>query len=248
MRNVFLQSLEMMHAAFRRLERHVPAPKWVLVHDAWTWRYEEQTILQAIVQKLARYVSGLHATDVLLAHGLIQEQLAIQRILDELGEDILFLSLAVIKGEITPTHDRYLQEFWAEEFDDPNPLKSTQKRGMIRRSTIRSYAAQAGALADPHAWHTSGNTVYKTFSGYLHCASPQIMDMVGGDEAGIPRFHLSGMAGTPRVREGMLSAWNYFLRGLMAFVIAAKAFGDAKLVEALTQALESFEKTDPGLQ
>lgn len=247
MREVFLQTLDVMEAAFRRLERLVPPPKWVKIHDYEVWRYQERSIHQAIIQKLARQISGLHAMDKLLLSGCIQEANAMQRILDEIGEDIMFLSIAEISGDISDNHLRYLENFWSEEFNDPDPMKSHQKRGMLRRSTIRSYIAGASALSDPYTWHASGNAVYKTFSGYVHAASPQIMDMVGGNGEDHPMFHVRGMVGTPRIREGILSAWNYFLRGFMSLTIAAKAFGDGELVKALYGAMDKFEKTDPGI-
>ena len=247
MRDVFLQALDVMEAAFRRLERLVPPPKWVKVHGYGVWRYQERSIHQAIIQKLARQISGLHAMDALLLSGCIQESNAMQRILDEIGEDVMFLSIATISDNISEIHQRYLEDFWEEEFNDPDPMKSQQKRRMLRRNTIRSYIANASALPDPYKWHASGNAVYKTFSGYIQAASPQIMDMVGGGGEGSPAFHVRGMLGTPRVREGVLSAWNYFLRGFMSLTIAAKAFGDRKLVKALYGAMDKFEKTDPGI-
>src|SRR5687767_14604213 len=109
MRAVFLQSLEVMEHAFRRLERRVPPVEqpW---KDGFVLRYRERTIEQALIQKLARQVSGLHAIDALLLKGLAQEQAVIQRTLDEIGEDIHFLVLAVASGEITPLHQRYLDD------------------------------------------------------------------------------------------------------------------------------------------
>jgi hypothetical protein len=101
MRAVFLQSLEVMERAFRRLEKRVPPPAEQPWKDGFVLRYRERTIEQALIQKLARQVSGLHAVDALLLKGLAQEQGVIQRTLDEIGEDIHFLVLAVTSGEVT---------------------------------------------------------------------------------------------------------------------------------------------------
>lgn len=60
--------------------------------DDFVFRYAEQTIQQAVVQKLARTVSGLHAVETLLDHVLFQEQGMVQRVVDEVQEDIWFLS------------------------------------------------------------------------------------------------------------------------------------------------------------
>jgi hypothetical protein len=65
-RQLFVQTLELLEKAFRRLETQVPPPKRKPWKDGFVFRYAEQTIQQAIVQKLARTISGLHAVDTLL--------------------------------------------------------------------------------------------------------------------------------------------------------------------------------------
>lgn len=50
-----------MENAFRRLEGQVPAPQWQPWNDGFVLRHKEQMIEQALIQKLARVVSGLHA-------------------------------------------------------------------------------------------------------------------------------------------------------------------------------------------
>ena len=121
-------------------EGRVPPPTRKVWRDSFVFRYEERTIHQAIVQKLARTISGLHAIEILLARGLFQEQGIVQRTLDEIGEDILFLSLGVIYGDITHRHRQYLKYFYEEEFQDPsNILGSHSSRGMVPREKIRAF-------------------------------------------------------------------------------------------------------------
>jgi hypothetical protein len=121
------QIIHRLDKAFRRMEGRVPPPQKVQRGDGFVFRYAERAIQQAIVQKLARVVSGLHAARLLCENGLVQEQAAIQRILDESLEDILFLAYAVIGNEQTPLHQEYLQEFYKEE-----------NNVMIKRWRIRS--------------------------------------------------------------------------------------------------------------
>ena len=64
------------------------------------------------------------------------------------------------------------------------------------------------------------------------------MDMCGGNPQ---RFHAANMLGTPRMAEHVDDAWNYFYRGLLSFVAAAKALGDQSLVDVLYQHIEKFE-------
>jgi hypothetical protein len=119
MRKLFHQALTVMDNAFRRLEAQVPAPKTQPFNDSFVFRYEEKTIEQALIQKLARVISGLRAVDILLFHGHIQEQSVLHRTLDELNEDIMFLTAAVTNDTVTDLHKQYLEAFWAEEFDVP---------------------------------------------------------------------------------------------------------------------------------
>jgi hypothetical protein len=89
----FQPILRALEVAFRQIETKIPQPVQGL--DG-RFRFQEQTIQQAIVQKLARLISGLHSVEVLLERGLFQERGMIQRAVDEIEEDIWFLALAVI--------------------------------------------------------------------------------------------------------------------------------------------------------
>jgi len=86
MRAALLQFLEVMERAFRRLEQQVPPPVEQPWKEGFVLRYGERTIEQALIQKLVRQVSGLHAIDALLLKGLAQEQGVIQRTLEDIGE------------------------------------------------------------------------------------------------------------------------------------------------------------------
>lgn len=239
MRDLYLQAVGVMENAFRRLEGGCPPPQWVSQGEGHVFRHVEQQIEQALVQKLARYISGLHAIDALLLNGFVQEQGVIQRTLDEIGDDILFLVLAVTTGEVTPLHQRYLVDFWAEEFDGPTPLQSSQKRGMVKRKNIHAYLSRAQGMDDPSTSDALQRTLHKAYSGYVHAASPHIMEMVGGMP---PVFHLSGMQGTPRIEEHARDAENYVYRGLLAALGVANAFGDRALADALYNYRSRYEK------
>jgi hypothetical protein len=197
-------------------------------------------VYQALVLKLARIVTGLLALDVLLARGLLQEVGCIQRVLDEVGEDIYFLVASVTNGERTDKHDRYLAAFWGEQFPDPNNAMARQKKpDSVPRNKIVGYVHEtllAGEVANSDAADASHN-VSSTYSGFIHARAAHVMDLYGGDP---PQFHLRGMLGTPRMDDSVHDAWNYFYRGLMAAAAVAKAFGDADLVSSLYNCIERF--------
>ena len=239
--SLYLNILQNMEAALRVCERKVPPPQRVPFGDSFVYRYVEQSIHQALVQKLARVVSGLHAATLLLEHGFPQEQAALHRILDELQEDVHFLCHAIISNEVTDLHRAYLQAFYEEEFDNPeDPVASTQKRPMVHRKKIRAYLARCKeSPLDPSRGIELSRTLSKTYSGFVHAASPQIMDMYGGNP---PVFHVAGMFGTPRLEEHAEDLWNYFFRGILAFALAALAFGDEALSQSIRHYAHQFEE------
>ena len=242
MDQLYEQVLTTMEGFVNRLAKKVPPPQLV-AHGAlkgtFVFRHVEKLIGQAIVQKLVRMVSTLHAARLLHNHGFVQEQGALQRILDEIQEDIRFLTQGVIFGDLTPLHKRYLDAFFEEEFDADDAIGSTQKRLMIPRKRIHSYIARRLGL-NPSLQKEISRTISKVYSGYIHAASPHIMDMYEGSP---PRFYMRGMRGTTRHELHREDLWNYFYRGTAVLELAAKAFGDDVLFGKTRDYRRQFEQT-----
>ncbi|WP_124704691.1 hypothetical protein [Sulfuriferula multivorans] len=237
----FGKMLELMELTFRDFEAAMPnKPKLVAKTYGWVYRFEEQDIYQALVQKLARVQSTIRAARLLLMHGHVQEQAMLHRVIDETNEDVLFLVYAVTNDKITPLHERYLASFWEEEFDESgNPVKSEQKREMVSRKKIRAYIASVeGAPLNPSCRIELSRTLSKAYSGFIHGASPHIMDSYGGNP---PHFHTQGMLGTPRIDEHTRDLWNYMYRSFLSHILVAKALGAEKHVDILTRHKERFE-------
>lgn len=239
--NLYEQALEYMECTVNVFATRVPAPRRAPYKDSFIYRYVEKTVHQALVQKLARLVSGLHAARLLLEAGFVQEQAALQRILDEITEDISFLSFSVIYGESTSLHKNYLDYFFQEEFDSNDVVASSKERAMVPRKKIRAYLDRC--LNGPKGSSKNldaSRTVSKAYSGYIHAASPQIMDMYGGFP---PQFKMRGMHGTERQAEHRADLWNYYYRGIMAFCLSAKAFGDEELFVSIRNFEDEFLRT-----
>lgn len=227
-----------MEDALHSLANHVPKPERVTFDNGFNFRYVEKTIYQVLIQKHARLISGLYAARLLMEHGFIQEQASLQRILDEIQEDITFLSYSVIFNDKTKLHEDYLNAFWKEEFDANSALESTQKRYMTPRKKIHAYIARIeGAEMNPSRGIELARTMSKTYSGYVHAASPQIMDMYSGNP---PCFKIKGMLGTELHNAHRADLWNYFYRGIIAFSYTAKAFGDEELFEKIRDVMFEF--------
>lgn len=91
------QTSSYMQRAVDDLASRVEAPELTEVNGHQAFRYKGQTIHQAILLKLVRLISNLNAARVLLEHGFVHEQVALQRMLDEGSEDIVFLTCGVIR-------------------------------------------------------------------------------------------------------------------------------------------------------
>ena len=238
MRRYYRAALKVMTDAFVRLEALIEPPVQVIVGESFVFRYREKGIPQALVQKLARNVSGLNALDLLLLNGFVQEQAVLQRTLDEIHEDIFFLAAAITNDKPTDRHAQYLNAF----YDDPflraeKPHERFKKPNLVPRKKIHAYVKRV-LNKDPAPSSEVEEAVSAAYSGYVHAASPYIMDMYGGNP---PHFHLSGMLGTPRINDHVLDAWNYFYRGLLSTCVVAKAFGDKELVDTLYDFMSQFE-------
>ena len=239
--NLYGQILTNMEKTVNRLVSQVPPPKRVPFRKSFVFRHVEKSIGQAIVQKLARMVSTLHSARLLLNHGFCQEQGVLQRVLDEILDDIMFLCLGVINNRVTPLHEQYLEAFFQEEFDDEDPLKSTQKRPMISRKKIHAYNTRTASITkNQDQIREVMRTISKAYSGYVHGASPHIMEMCVSDP---PRFLMRGMANTRRQEVSRKDLWNYFYRGTMACGFAAMALKDGALAAEVIQYVRQLDGT-----
>lgn len=229
-------ALSNMERCLSLFQAHMPAPKLVPFGTSFVYRYEEKSAPQAILQKLARTVSTLYGAHQLFLAGLFQEQGALQRVLDELCEDITFLCLSHIDGKPSEMLKRYLEDFYLEEFDSSDFNAPAPKRAMVPRQKIRVYLAShettdIGTSTAVHAFEK----VSKAYSGFIHAASPHIMDMYDGQ-----KFMVRGMLGTAREREYGDDLWNYFFRSITSFALAASALGNASQCEEIQKFLAAF--------
>lgn len=233
--------LELMDRAFKDFESSMPnKPQFVQLSYGSGWRCIEKDIYQAMILKLARVQSSIRAALLLLQNGFVQEQAAIQRMIDETNEDISFLVYAITNDEITELHERFLEAFWMEEVDESGEMiSSAHKRPMIPRQKIQAYLSRIkGIDINQSSYSELMRTLSKSYSGFVHGAAPHIMDMYGGNP---PHFYTKGMLGTPRMKEHEGDLWNYVYRTFVAHILVAKAFGARSHVDILTEHLNQIE-------
>ena len=177
METLYDHAFACMETTVHGLAGLVSPPRLVKRASGHVYRYEDQSAKQAIVQKLARLVSTLRATRLLLDNGFVQEVGTLKRVLDEILEDVHF----IVSGLEDPTdlHRQFLKYFYEEEFDAETARASTQKRGMIRRRKIRAHFGRAvsdisGSHLNPSEMTEDVRSVDKAYSGYVHGASPHL--------------------------------------------------------------------------
>ena len=90
---------------------------------------------------------------------------------------------------------------------------------MIPRRKIRAHNSDVVASIpnspfDPSRTNEISRTIDKAYSGYVHAASPQIMELYGGNP---PHFHMSGMLGTPVEQAHRQDFCNYVYRSICVF-------------------------------
>ncbi len=242
---LFLQaeSVEEMSRAFRHMEARIVAPVQVPFRHSFIFRYTNKGIHEALIQKLARCISGLNAVAVLLTTGYVQEAGVIFRTLDEIQEDIFFLASAETNKALTDRHAQYLEAFYSDPvFSRVEGSLDIPKPNLVPRKKIRAHTMNTlGQGVNVSQALAASEIVGTAYSGYVHAASENIMEMYDGDP---PHFHTHGMRGTPRVSQCAVAAEAYIYRGLMATIVVAKTFGDAALVKTLYEFLAKYESSN----
>lgn len=232
--SMFSDALEILH-------RSISAPVAKKFETSFVYRYEEEGVKQALVLKLAKRTTDLISADLLRSEGYYNTQCSVQRMISEADEDIQLLFHAIHDEKFPEIAKEWLIEFFAEEFDLPsNPLDSTQKRKSIPRKRIQKYITRLDGSPNQIA-HSRNllTTLYKMYSGFLHGAAPQILEMYGGNPK---RFHVKGMLGTPRETENFQDYLNYVYRGYQSFRMAAIVFRNDDLDKLMKECAVTFNQ------
>ena len=234
-------TLQILAQAFETLFYQLDRPEKQQLGYGYVYRYQDKSIRQAIIQKLPRLVTGLQAIVMMNRYGLLQEQATLQRTLDEFDQDILFLCHAIVFDDWTERHETYLNGFYQEEFDFlDSAIESSQKRPTVSRDKIVAYITKyRGGGDDQSNTIKLLRTINKTYSGYVHGASPQLMELYYGDP---PNFHLFGSQDSPFFEDHSYDILSYFYRTILTFAVSAKAFGNEQLCKKMQDFSIEFAK------
>ena len=209
-------------------------------HEAVRFVTEEPT--DAVFLKFGRVVSLCRALLLLMDHGFIQEQAIIQRSIDETNEDIMYLSLNITKAGVSEKFDEFLQEFWKEDYLDPNdPVGTNIKRGFTRKGIV-GFIHRVFGQDNPSQADAIHKSIYSMYSGFTHGAAPQIMELYDFENR---QFLARGLLGTNRHLDYVFDAANSIYRTLLSACVIGKAFGSHSLNLAAKQCADQF-LTDMG--
>lgn len=237
------EALNVMESAFRLMESAVPPPVPEQAKEGIFFRYREMAVEQALVLKLARIQSALHASKVLLENGYVNEQGSIAREIDETSEDVLFLVYGIICNDTECSlHCQFLDAFWNVEHDILNdPSVTVRKPNSVRRSRIQSYITQKYSSPNTHDNLEDMKRLHMLYSGFVHGAAPHILDLYDGDPL---RLQIKGLAGTRKQKVHEADYWNYIYRGLQTHAFAAHVFGGSvQLAASLLNYIKMFAKS-----
>ena len=238
---VFKETVASMEAILLQLLQHVKSPVFNNDPRYPQFRFKQNTQIEAVLLKAVRIVSALHASITLLKDGFVQEIGFLFRSVYDFFEEIVFLLEGFLNKPMTPQQEAFLKDFYQEEFDNPaSPLLSTQKRKTTPRNKIHAAVAKITAkTVNPSDIQEMFRTISQTFSGFVHGAYPQIMELYGGYP---PRFHISGMKGTPRIQAYERHLKHCIYRGIQGLMIIAGAMGRREELNLLIDLRSSFER------
>lgn len=241
------QSVKQLECFYSELSNSKSIEALTWKQDIQQFRHERYSELLLIFLKGVRSVSLLNACMILFRAGHVHEIGVLCRCLDEAQEDmILFMRNLGDEGRPSKDQVRALSEFFQEQFLDPyEPFGTTVKRDRVPRSKIRAAIARLPEnVVNPHDHSTVLSTIDDAMSGYVHGAYPHIMDIYGGDPA---RFHMSGMARTPRMLETLRQMILYVHRAALVTWYAAKRLEEDAVATRVFQLRKEMEARYPSL-
>ena len=235
-RKELFAAVNTIEQAVTALAAYLPPPKLVEIGGVRCYRHEGQDDRLLCFMKCVRASSSLNACLVLLDHGFVFEVSTLCRCIDECCQDICFLSTAqAARSE----QQKMFKAFFEEEQDRLAVLlTSTPGPDSVKRSKVHAALARAGPGDNPSDIQAVWGTLHRVSSGYVHSAYPHLMELYRGKP---PRFHLRGMAMTPKVPQTQKSLANSVYRTIASVKIVARRLNAADVYEKLRQIQTALE-------
>lgn len=238
------RTIGLLEEAIKAISDHVEKPDLCDVHGRKVYRHKIQDERLMSFLKCIRMVSALKASLVLLRSGFVIEIGALCRCIDDDFQDVVFLKVPLgQEGGLSVQQRRLINDFFKEEFDNGDPLRSSQKRDRVPRSKIHAGIARLpGNPINPSDAQNMYGTMHSTFSGYVHGAYGHIMEIYGGNGPTTLHYHTEGLLGTPRIAPWIDALTNYVYRCMLAIEVVAQRYEEHELFGNLENLRLAFEK------
>jgi len=235
-------TLSEMKKKFNLLHSTIEKPEYIDLGGRKVFRYKNKSANIAMIQYMARVISGLYSAKLLIENTFIQECNTLYRTIDEFNQNILFLSFSLIDNETIKLQQTFLDNFFQEEFDNPeNAFLSTQKRGMVPRNKIRAYISQRSENSvNPSDTQKNSETIDKFYSGFIHGTSVSIIDMYSDNPS---QYHLNGVSNeAPSVNLAKQYFEDRLYESILSLLFIALSFKENDIFEDIQSLRFRFEK------
>lgn len=234
--DVYRKSIDHLERVIGVFEQELDKPE--RIHGAFV--YKSLTVKHVCLLKGVGIVSGLNALLVLFQAGYVTEMGVLIRTIGDCINDIYFLLERF--PDKTPEVEKYIANFLSEDIGDLTIVQDQEKK--IHRTKARKiYASRARLLSEHINFPVGREMVYKiysVYSGYVHAAYPNIMEMYGGRPP--HKFHLRGMKGTSRIKDWEEILITFIRSATLVFGYMADKYDKVDLVQEIRRILDWFEK------
>jgi hypothetical protein len=242
---VYKEAVGHLEKIIRIFEEELEKPD--LVHGAFLYR--SATVMHVCMLKGVRIVSGLNALLVLFEAGYVTEMGVLMRTMSDCMNAIYFLLERF--PEKMPEVEKYISDFFGEVLDEPE-IGPDQGGKSYRTKVKKIHASRARLLSEHINFAVGRDMVYKNYSaysGYVHAAYPNIMELCGGEPP--YSFHVQGLKGTPRLKEWETILVAFIRSAFLVFGYMAEKYNKAELIHEIRRIMGWFEnqmtELEPGL-
>jgi hypothetical protein len=231
-----------MEKNFTLLHSTIEKPEYIDLGGRKVFRYKNKSVNITMIQYMARVISGLSSAKLLIENTFIQECNTLYRTIDEFNQNISFLGFSLIDNEITTLQQTFLDNFFQEEFDNPeNAFLSTQKRGMVSRDKIRAFISQRNENpVNPSDAQKNYETIDKFYSGFIHGTSVSIIDMYSANPS---TYHVNGLSSeAPSVQLAKRYFEDRLYESILSLSFIALAFKENDIFDNIQKLRFDFEK------
>lgn len=205
-------------------------PKLFVSETTRGFRYENPDVRHFCLLKAVRVVSALNAAIELVRKGYTQELSVLMRTVTECTRHIEYVLDIDDSEEHRSNVKTYLREFFEDIRREPEAeIKSVLIRERLLNEQLgKTLDRISQKRGDGPERVPAASLFYRSsraFSFYVHARYPEAMDLYGGSPG---RWHLRGMAGTPKDIENLQILDTFMTTAFTTFVIMVQGIPELR--------------------